>query len=309
MSRNVTRPSSSNGRATAIIPPPAEAAARMLAMLRVLVFGIWVAEIASAPLSDLAALPPELLQPPLVLGLVPLAWWKWIVSSEILTAMQGLLLLTLSMAAIGIRPYRLIATVAVGLLTVQQGLIRSYGYSSHEELVALLASYVLVLWPSADRVSWWSRRTSLRPAVIYTAGILLIAIVGCWSYAATAAHRIAHHGLEMLIGNSMSVYLIENSFRYGSGAAGIFVLEHPALRWLCQIAAAVATLFEIAAPLALISRSFRRLWLAFLLTFHVASAALLHVFFWESMLIVGAALLALDRLNVDAVASRPEIGR
>lgn len=272
----------------------AEKSARLLGWLRVLTFGTWVAKLAAAPMSRLAVLPAELLDPPWLLRFMPIDWSS-VLTASFLAGLQGSTLLFCVLAALGARRHRLVAFTAAAMLTVQQGLIRSYGFSSHEELVGLLSVYVVALWPSADRATWPPSRVPLRPAAVYLAGIVLIATLGCWTYAATGAHRLANHGLSLLMSHSMTAYIVENSFNYSSGAAGVFVLEHPLAASLFQFSTLLTTLMEIAAPAAVVYRRFRRVWLLFLLIFHLITGALLDVMFWQSLVIVGAALLALDR--------------
>jgi hypothetical protein len=90
--------------------------------------------------------------------------------------------------------------------------------------------------------------------------------------------------------------IVQNSFRGPSEAMGVFFLEHATLAQWMQLMVPVATVFELAAPLTLLSCTFRRLWLVFPLIFHTISAFVIAVPFWESMLIVVAVLIAFDRL-------------
>lgn len=271
-------------------------AATWLGRLRAVVFFLWIVKISAGNLSTLAWLPVSILEPPLLLEAVPLWAWEWLLRPATLVGLQALLLLASAAAAVGLRPYQPIAVTAALLLTFEQGLVRSYGYSNHPELFMLLATWIIACAPAADRFSW-SPRATLRPAQVYVAVIAFVAIVGCWTYTAAAVYRLAHHGLEMFVGASMKYSIVQNSFRYGSGAVGIFVLEHHGLSNWIQLALPVATLLELAAPLALLSRAFRWVWVAYLVVFHLLAAAGMAVLFWESMLTLGAALIVFDRVT------------
>ena len=105
-------------------------------------------------------------------------------------------------------------------------------------------------------------------------------------YACSAAYRVAHHPLAIVTGDALYWLAVKRSVIEGSGALAELLLAH---RWLApplQIAAAVATGFELAAPLALGSPRFRRLWVSFALLFHAVNAAFLQIVFWQQAVLV-----------------------
>lgn len=282
-------PAHESGSSNAALP-----AAQALAGLRIVVFLVWIARLAAAPLADLSVLPEVLLEPPLLLQAIPPTWWQGILHPAFLSSLQITLLVGVALVVVGARPHGPIALTVVALLTFEQALVRSFGFSSHAEIVPLLAAWVIACWPAADR---WSIAGGLRRSggpESHASGVFLIAAIGCWCYAATGMHRLAHYGPDLILGNSMSSYVIENSFRYGTGEIGAMLLQEPGwARWL-QLAMLGTTIMEILAPLALVLRRFRYIWLSFVIGFHLGSAVLLDTFFWEMMLVVAASLVALD---------------
>lgn len=274
----------------------AERNARLLGGLRALVFMLWVYTALSASLRPLALVPLDLLEPPWILLPIPRIAWEWIIRPRVLTGFQGLMVLAAAGAAVGVRPYRPIALLAAVLVTFDQALKRSYGYGDHPELLLVLTTYVVALAPAADRFSWPRRRElSPRPGE-YGAAIAFIAILGCFTYVAAAAYRTAHHSVATVASPTMLYAIVQNSFRHTPGAVGAFFLEHATLAYWMQLMVPVATLLELAAPLALLSRRFRRPWLLFPVIFHTLSAFVMGVPFWETMLIVVAAFMALERV-------------
>jgi hypothetical protein len=274
----------------------AAAAAWWLGGLRAVIFSLWFVKFAGVSLSALASLPADL-EPPLLLQAVPPWAWERLLRPPVLGPLQASICVLCVLAALGLRPYCPIAVAVASFVTFEQGLVRSYGYLNHPEIFLLLATWILAFSPAADGFSWQPSRSDLRPAPVYGAVIAFVALVGCWTYAAAGAYRIAHHGLEMFTSASMKHAVVLNSFAHGSGAVGAFLLEHPTVaRWI-QLALPAATVLEVASPLALRDHRFRRLWLGFLVTFQLLTALSMTIFFWESMLSLGAALIAFDRVT------------
>jgi hypothetical protein len=208
------------------------------------------------------------------------------------------------MAAVGLRPYRPIAVAAAVLVTLEQGLVRSFGYSNHPEMFLLLATWIICVAPAADGFSWPPRQAPPRQAGMYTAVIAFVALVGCWTYAAAGIYRMAHYGVEMFAGVSMKHAVVLNSFTHGSGGIGAFLLERPSLTPLLQATLPVATFLEVTGPLALLSCAFRRFWLVFLVAFQLITAWSMTILFWESMFSLGAALIAFDRVRENQSTSK-----
>lgn len=271
--------------------------ARLFGFLRAWVFGIWLLKIATAPFSSLAELPLSIFGPLSLLRVVPPEAWSWLLRSDILTGFQLFLCLCVTLAMLGVRPYRPLALLTSLMLTFQQGLIRSFGHVNHPEVALLLVTYVLAIFPAADGFGWRPRYAEPQASAVYRAPIILMAALLLVPYTASAAYRMAHHGLTTLTGEPLVWFTVRNSFTYGQGLTGTFLLQHPIIAQLLQCSVPVATVFEWAAPLALISHYFRWLWLAFAFMFHVIIGFMMHVFFWESFLLALALLPVLDRVT------------
>jgi hypothetical protein len=275
----------------------AENDARLLGGLRVLVFTLWLYTALSASLAPLAQLPLELLEPVWLLQAIPRAAWERILQPTVLTVFQALMVFASLAAAIGVRPYRATALLAAALATFDQALKRSWGYGDHPEILLLLTTYVIALAPAGDRLSWPRGRDLSPYPGEYAAPIAFIGVIACFTYVAPAAYRVAHHSWATLTSPTLLYAIVQNSFRGPSDSVGVFFLQHATLAQAMQLAVPLATLLELAAPLALLSRSFRRPWLLFALVFHSLNAFIVAVPFWENLIIVVATLVALDRLS------------
>lgn len=273
-------------------------AAVWLGRLRAVTFSLWVIKLGGVSLGTLAWLPAELLEPPWVLQALSPRMWEWLLGPHTLRGLQVSICLLSLWAAAGARPYRPVAFAVAAMVTFEQALVRSYGYSNHPEMFLVLATWILALSPAADGFGWprGSAPPALRPAAVYAAVIAFVALVGCWTYAAAGAYRIAHHGLEMFTSTSMKHAIVFNSFSHGSGAVGAFLLSHSVFANWVQLTLPLATVLEVSGPLALLHRGFRRFWLVFLVAFQLLTALSMTILFWESMLVLGAALIAFDRV-------------
>jgi len=278
----------------------AENDARLLGGVRVLVFTLWIYTALSASLAPLAQLPLELLEPPWILLPIPRPAWEWILQPSVLTAFQVLMVVASLAAAVGVRPYRATALLAAGLATFDQALKRSWGYGDHPEILLLLTTYVVAMAPAGDRLSWPRRRDLGPHPGEYAAAIAFIGVIACFTYVAPAAYRVAHHSWATLTSPTLLYAIVQNSFRGPSDSVGVFFLRHETLAQSLQMTVPLATVLELASPLALLSRPFRRPWLLFALVFHTLNAFIVAVPFWENLVIVAAALVAIDRLGEDA---------
>lgn len=290
----------SPGRPLGHLPPEPD---RMLGVVRAVIFGVWFLKVATAPLAPLAELPAALFHPLALLGAVPAGAWSRLLRADVLTGFQILVCLAAALAALGIRPYRLNAAAAGVLLTLHQVLVRSFGHVNHQEISLLFAAYALALFPAADAFTPRPRRAPPRLPALYAAPIVLVAALLLLPYAAIAAFRLAHTGRSALAGGSLTGFFLGNSFGHGYDIVGTFVLDHPWFGRAVEWTAPVVAFFEWSAPLALVSRRFRRVWLVFAVSFHLSTGILMHIFFWDSILLAVLILPALDRVE-DALRAR-----
>jgi len=275
----------------------ARVGAQTLGFVRAWVFGIWLCKVATAPFFLLAELPVSIFEPPVFMRMAPTEAWTWLLRPDVLTGFQILLCTCVALTALGLRPYRPIAATTSILLTFHQGLIRSFGHINHPEIPLLLATYVLAMFSAADGFTWRTRRQALQPSSLYVAPILLIAALLLLTYTAAAAYRMAHHGLATLAGEPLMWTIAQHSLADEHSLIVIFIHHHSIVAQLLRCSVPIVTVFEWTAPLALVSRRFRWLWLGFVFMFHIVTWLVIDVFFWESLLLAIVILPALDRVT------------
>src|SRR5262245_45601540 len=123
----------------------ANASARTLAGLRVLVFGLWLVKTALAPNTPLAELPTSLFDPPGVTSLLPAAVWETLLSPTGSRVLQGVTVAAVAATVVGLGR-NAVAVAACALLAVNEAVPRGFGKMHHTDLVLLHAALVLSLF-------------------------------------------------------------------------------------------------------------------------------------------------------------------
>ncbi len=273
----------------------ADASARTLAVARIWVFGMCLADLLREPTHELAAVPLEHLSRVGVLALVPSDWFAALYTASGLAALKAVTALLLVPCIAGVRPFRPIAITACLLLTVQFALLRSTGDVNHGELAMLYAAWVLALAPSADALAVWSRPSGRAPAT-YAAAMSLIAFLFCLTYAFTGGYRLAMGAPAIFLDDAGTWPVLRASLRPGpfDRAYGAEILASPAGSSAFPIVFAAVTLFEVLAPFCLVSARFRWLWLAWTVVFHLASWLTLQILFVHNLLLMPLLLLDVE---------------
>jgi len=129
------------------------ATAHHLALLRIWVFGLWIADLLKDPITQLAEIPFSDFRPVGVLRLLPPSFWSAVHSEHVLRLWWGTLLVLLVWSALGGPFYRAVAPITCVVLTFYQGMIFGFADVTHAELVALYTTYILAVFPAADAIS------------------------------------------------------------------------------------------------------------------------------------------------------------
>lgn len=260
-------------------------------VFRAAVFGLWFLNLVLTPLDLLAQLPPAIYNPigiplkflhalsPIMLNPMFLVFFKW--------TGTGIVLL----AAAGIFP-RASSLIGSVLITLEQALLRGFGYVNHAELPLLYAAYIITmayfLIPKSGGVSESAKVGPTQTLKPYQIPFVLFLMIFLFTYTLIGIHRIAFGGLEIFTTERITYWIAVNTYdvsyyRFGWGQQ---VLESPLLKGFFVMGFPVITVFEILAPFALIHPLFRAVFLLIIYPFHLMNLIFMDLLFLESMLLL-----------------------
>jgi hypothetical protein len=268
------------------------ASAATLRMVRLGVFGLWIAKIASDPVHRLADLPVSFFERIGVLTLIPEAAWRGLHTAEALGAIRALTVLCLVLA-LGGRWRTPAALVSCVLLTFHQGLVRGVGHVNHAELALLYAAYILAAFPVVEALERWAVPQA-GAADRSDVPLVLIVTIFLLTYALTGISRVVLWAPHVFHPNNVPMWILADAHHttYYTWQLGRHVLELPFwARAALSAGLAVVTLFEILAPCCLLSRRFRLTFLIVMAPMHVLVWVSMNILFWENLALF---LLLLD---------------
>lgn len=260
----------------------AEASAESVAMMRVGIFLLCAAE--AALLSrQVVALPPDTLALFGFLEWLPAQLASWVHTANGQYAALAFAFVTAVAAAFGVAPRVTMPLATVGFVFTQAIPRALQGSSNHAQLPVMMAAMLLSLGPSTDALVWWPQRAR-RPhptPTDYQSTLLLLALVVCTSYTFIAAHRFAYGGWTLFASESMQQWLLVWNLgeHNPESTLGMQVARTPWLAAMIKWSFPVLSSVELLAPLSLISRRFRLVFLPTMLAMHTGIYLLLNVSF------------------------------
>lgn len=246
---------------------------------QVLVVALWLFKTVPWGWSDLAELPLSLFEPVGLHRWVPASWYPWFLDAGVLTWLRWLAIGCLVATFFGpVRPY---AFIAAGLVLMHnQALQHGFGFVNHQELVPLYALFLFGLCGWGRRP--WDARVPGLPIVVI---LLMLSLV----YAMAGVYRVVRHPELFVDPATMMGWVLLNSARpleYGWDVGLRLPWSH-GLMWVMHIGFIGVTILEILAPLALVWRPFRWLFLLVIpFPFHFACLVLMNIFFWENAVLM-----------------------
>ena len=189
-------------------------------------------------------------------------------------------------AATRIRP-AFTATLACLLVVAQAAFLRGFAHVNHTEMGAITVMLALTLstWADAiDRASAFADPTRGGQA-FFTAGLMF-----ALTYSMAALVRVVNGGWDIVMSDSVKFWAMRNAMVDSAVNNAVrdvgWAVVHTPIASLLEIGFLVVTLLELLAPLYLVSRAFRRLFLASMLLFHLVSGVVLGVLFTDSLVIL-----------------------
>lgn len=242
-----------------------------LGFLRIYLFGMWMIYILIDPIEDLAYLPLSISSPVGFFKMIPVSLLDTILSVGFLATFKWFTVLCLLLVTLGIftRP---LAFLACALLTFHLGLIKCFSHLQHAELPLLYAVYIISLFPISDALALQPSKHPQRAPQNYSLPIFMIVALVCIAYFEVGIYRLIHGGIAIFTEDSMKYWTVWYSYKdqdYGWNV-GRYLLDYPLLALFIKLGYPLSTLVEILAPLSILSRHFKKFFVLYMVTFHIA---------------------------------------
>jgi len=212
---------------------------------------------------------------------------------EVLSVLQATWKTALFLSAIGLftRPAMAVAFV---LGVYLMGLPHNFGQTQHFDTLVVFASGALAISRAADAWSLDALMASLRQRRPvqpppddgeYTWPIRFVWVAMALIFCAAGISKLRHSGLDWILSDNLALLLQRQQYHISDGDPwttwGLWVAQHP---WFARSMAAVAVSVETLFPLALFSRTARRLLVPAGLAFLIGIRALMGPTFEQFML-------------------------
>lgn len=233
---------------------------RRLAALRIGLFGVLAARLATGRFLEVAGQPEALYR--------PLSFMKLLDAMpprEVVLPILVIGVVAAVAAALGLLP-RLSMSTAWLCGVFLNGMMTSRGKVVHNDVLLLLCIFPLLASPAADA---WSVRRKLRPEAGASFGwpvrTAILVVVGAYFFAGLA--KLINSGPEWFTSDNLRwvLYASSDSQRVPN-ALGLFIADRPPL---ARVMAAGSFFLELGFPLALVNPWLRRLFVAGVVGLHV----------------------------------------
>ena len=258
-----------------------------LALVRVVVFAIWLLELSASSLARIASLPFDAFHPHGPVRLLPEVLQRALLGADALTAVQATAFLACAWALTGLKGYRVAAMVAAVTLTFNEALGRGFAHINHSQVAPLYAVIVLAAFP-ADRVKI-PRPGTRAPADADAARAIWLLTFGVFfAYTAIGVYRLTQSSPQIFFDDTMIWSIAKNTYRdsfYGM-QLGKLVIEFPALAVFTKVGYFVVTIIEVVTFLIPYHRGLRLTWLLVIVGFHANTLILMNLWFWHNVILI-----------------------
>jgi hypothetical protein len=264
-----------------------DAGADRLAIARIAVFGIWFVQFAITPVRNFTLIPPELIEPPAVLSMLPVE--VWLGSASTVGALKVLGLALTTACVLGVRPWRPIALTSVLIIFWHDAAMKSVqGFDNHGQAAVLYLALVLAVAPAADTMSVHRRRPELQAQSSYAGPLLLGSFLMATAYTLMGLRRLVYGAATVFTDGSIERWVAARSQQYAESNfdLGIALLALPGAGAFLALGMLVVTILEAMSLLVLRSAKLRAVWLAVLVPFHLSTLLLMNIFFWENLILL-----------------------
>jgi hypothetical protein len=252
-----------------------------LGMIRAGICTFVLVEVLSTDFVDLGRLPTTVMRPTGAMQVLPWKFYDVLVTPRGMLALKFLLMLSLGAAAAG---YFTAASTksAATLFLFYEGLIRSFGHFNHDEMPIAYILVILAFTPSGDGSSLdtlFRRPTRRSGALIYGYPILLMRILVAWSYFSSAVIKMRVAGFNYFNPDNLPAVAISHSLDNLHKTHYRLAFWLPNFRVVTTVIVIIVVVWEFVFPVAIISKTARRIILCFGILFHFTTIFFMNLFF------------------------------
>jgi hypothetical protein len=252
-----------------------------LGMIRAAICTFVLLDVLLTDFVDLGRLPTTVMRPTGAMQILPWKFYDLLVTPRGMLALKFLLMLSLAAAAAGY--FTAASTKSAALLFLfYQGLIRSFGHFNHDEMPIAYMLICLAFVPCGDAFSLDNRLGRARKRVgdlVYGYPILLMRCLLAWSYFSSALIKLRVSGLGYFNADNLPNVAIMHSLDNLHRTHFRLAFWLPSVRGMTTLAVVLVFLWELAFPLAIFSRTARRIILPFGLLFHLLTTLFMNFSF------------------------------
>jgi hypothetical protein len=255
--------------------------ARALGTVRAAICGFVFCAILATDFVDFGRLPVTVMRPKGTMQIFPWRLYDTLITPNGMLTFKALLLVSLLAATAG---YLTSATTkaAALLFLFYQGLLRNFGHFNHDEMPVVYILIVLAFTPCGDAFSLdslWRRARARVGDVVYGYPILLMRTLVAWSYFTSAIIKLRVSGLEYFSPDNLPTLAIMHSLDNLHDTHFRLAFWLPKMRGVSTIIVVLLLLWELAFPLAIFSKTARRIILPLGVIFHLGTLFFMNVFF------------------------------
>ena len=264
-----------------------------LGIARILVFSILLTDLLVDDVSSLAAMPAAAFLPRGMLAWLPASWMEVMLGGPFLQGFSLVYGIILLFALCGFGRAWLITGLALLGTIFFHGLARGFGgHVNHQELLGLHVVFFFLSSQSFAAASLNSLIWKKTPQEADDAASRFLLRALCFlillTYFFIGVARLQTSDWRVYGTNAMTFYALQHStkWNYWNLSFARDLLHQPLFELFLKVAFPLATLLELAAPLAVLVR--RLVWpiIISLWLFHLSIFLCMNIFFWQNMLLL-----------------------
>ena len=255
--------------------------AKALGMIRAAICGFVLSQVLLTDFVDLGRLPATVVRPKGGMQIFPWRIYEALITPRGMLIFEILLLISLIAATAG---YLTSASTksAAFLFLFYQGLLRNFGHFNHDEMPIVYILIVLAFTPCGDAFSLdslWRRTRTRAGDIVYGYPILLMRTLVAWSYFTSALIKLRVSGLSYFSSDNLPSLAIMHSLDNLHDTHFRWAFWLPRMRGVTSLVVVMLLLWELAFPLAIFSKTARRVILPLGVVFHLATMFFMNVVF------------------------------